>query len=102
MAMKLITGNTFPVKDKLKELGGKWDPDSKGWKVPDDKEKEALDLVSKGNSGGGTTSVVSKQSYRPSKCKECGCSPSRYVKIYRSGICSNCYRDEKEEREMGY
>lgn len=30
----LITGNTFPVKDKLKALGGVWSPSEKGWRVP--------------------------------------------------------------------
>ena len=30
----LITGNTYPVRDALKELGGRWDPAAKGWRVP--------------------------------------------------------------------
>jgi hypothetical protein len=44
--MVLITGNTFPVKDQIKALGGKWDADAKGWKVPADKADEARTLVS--------------------------------------------------------
>jgi len=28
------TGNTFAHKDMIKELGGKWDADLKGWIVP--------------------------------------------------------------------
>jgi hypothetical protein len=43
----LITGNTYPVKDQLKALGGKWDPASKGWLVPDDKAEIARVLVGK-------------------------------------------------------
>jgi hypothetical protein len=31
----LITGNTYPIKDYIKSLGGRWDPDAKGWNVPD-------------------------------------------------------------------
>lgn len=31
----LVTGNTYPVKDALKSLGGRWDPDAKGWRFAD-------------------------------------------------------------------
>jgi hypothetical protein len=41
----LITGNTFPVKDQLRALGGRWDADEKGWRVPADKADEARQLV---------------------------------------------------------
>lgn len=30
----LITGDTFPVKDQLKAMGGVWSPSEKGWRVP--------------------------------------------------------------------
>ena len=30
----LITGNTYPVKDALRALGGRWDAAAKGWRVP--------------------------------------------------------------------
>lgn len=41
----LITGNTFPVKDALKALGGRWDAANKGWRVPVAKAGEARALV---------------------------------------------------------
>ena len=41
----LVTGNTFPVKEELKALGGKWDAVAKGWKVPAAKLAEAQALV---------------------------------------------------------
>lgn len=41
----LITGNTFPVKDQLKALGGRWDAESKGWRVPADKAVEAQEIA---------------------------------------------------------
>jgi len=44
--MKLITGNTYPVKDSIKALGGRWNKLAKGWEVPEDKEEEAQALVS--------------------------------------------------------
>lgn len=40
-----ITGNTYPVKDAIKALGGRWDADSKCWMVPDAKAEEARKLV---------------------------------------------------------
>jgi len=41
----LIVGNTFPHKEALKSMGGKWDPNARGWMVPAAKAAEARDLV---------------------------------------------------------
>ncbi len=30
----LITGNTYPVKNQLKALGGRWNKQGQGWVVP--------------------------------------------------------------------
>ncbi len=43
--MVLVTGNTYPVKDAIKALGGQWDRAAKGWRVPDDRAAEAFALV---------------------------------------------------------
>jgi hypothetical protein len=43
--MITITGNTYPVKELLKALGGRWNKTAKGWDVPDDKAEEAQALV---------------------------------------------------------
>lgn len=40
-----ISGNTFPVKDQLRAMGGKWDPVFKTWSVPHDRAEEARRLV---------------------------------------------------------
>ncbi len=42
---KLLTGNTYPVKDELKALGSKWDKAQKGWMVPIDKWDEAMEIM---------------------------------------------------------
>ena len=42
---KLITGNTYPVKDAIRALGGRWDKQNKGWQVPDDRAGAARALV---------------------------------------------------------
>lgn len=92
--MVTITGNTYPVKDKLKALGAKWNPEAKGWDISDDLADKAREIVAN----------AAKKSYSPKICKVCGCKeyrdPRGYVKnkIYRSGECRDCY----EERKMGY
>ena len=45
MAYLTITGNTFPVKDAIKALGGRWNPTAKGWDVPFANAKAAQALV---------------------------------------------------------
>jgi hypothetical protein len=42
----LITGNTYPVKDQLRSMGGRWDASAKGWRVPASVADEARRLVS--------------------------------------------------------
>lgn len=96
-----IVGNTYPVKDSLRALGGRWNADEKAWYVPDAKADEARKLV---ESGAGTVTAQVQQPYRPRKCVVCGAVAERNsrgyatVKIYRSGECGDCY----EERKMGY
>jgi hypothetical protein len=72
----LITGNTYPVKDALKALGGRWDPNAKGWRVPADKANEAKLLVA------GTAPAYKPAPSRPSRpsgwrpCGYPGCNPT--------------------------
>lgn len=66
MTTALITGNTYPVRDQLRALGGTWDAAAKGWRVPADKADAARRLVS----GSARTNV------RPS--------------IRRGGLCTRC------------
>ena len=90
-----ITGNTYPVKGALKAIGARWNADQKAWMVASDKADAARKIVASG-------ATSTQKAWHPTHCKECHCEASRYNKIYRSGICGNCYRDEREEREMGY
>lgn len=94
-----IRGNTYPVKEQLKALGARWNGDAKAWMVTPDKADQALAIVA----GAGQAKPFSGQSsYRPSRCRSCGCAASRWNPIYRSGDCKDCWLSEKEEREMGY
>lgn len=60
MTTVAITGNTYPVKDQIKALGGRWNPDQKAWMVPADKADAARRLVA----GAGTTKSKSSRSSR--------------------------------------
>ena len=53
--MIAVTGNTYPVKDALKALGAKWNPDQKAWMVSEDKAAAARALVAKGSSSAEST-----------------------------------------------
>lgn len=97
--MTAVSGNTFPVKDQIKALGARWNPDQKAWMVSDDKAAQAQALVAGAPIQPRT---ASSSSYHPTKCKECGARADRYRKIYRSGICGPCYQDAREEEAMGY
>lgn len=41
----LVTGNTYPHRVALKALGGRWEPASKGWRVPASNATAARALV---------------------------------------------------------
>jgi len=45
MTNTLIVGNTYPVKDQLRALGGRWDAVAKGWRVPTAAAPRAWALV---------------------------------------------------------
>lgn len=40
-----IYGNTYPIREELKALGGKWDAERKCWLVPADRAGEAKRLL---------------------------------------------------------
>lgn len=43
-----IMGKTYDVKEKLKLIGARWDPDKRVWKVPQSRLQEAQDIVRRG------------------------------------------------------
>ncbi len=43
--MTAITGNTFPVRVELRNMGGQWNAAAKAWMVPDDVADLARALV---------------------------------------------------------
>lgn len=83
--MKAITGNTYPVKDALRAMGGRWDSRLKAWMVPDEVAAQANKLVSEAPAG--------RNSY-PRRSRNYGSSYNRFnsgAEIYtnRNGRCED-------------
>jgi hypothetical protein len=75
--MAVISGNTYPVRDQLKALGGRWDSTRKAWIVPDSRADLARALVPVGSN-------KPRASRGPRTCKTCGC------KINYGVYCGKC------------
>lgn len=83
-----ISGNTYPVKDQLRALGGRWDADRKAWMVPEAAAAKAQALVA------GTPKPAARSGrsnyggsgYRPVR----GCSACRNI----GRMCKQCQFDE--------
>lgn len=101
MKLTKIAGNTYPVKDQLRALGGKWNATDKCWEVPTDKAGEAQKLVTNAPPAAKReltradiiAIAVRKRGGRPGVCSMCG---GKCTHPYDE--CWNC----KEERDMGY
>ena len=61
--MQLITGNTYPVKDAIKALGGTWNKAASGWNVPDENADAARTLVANAPAGRVRDSSRSRSRY---------------------------------------
>jgi hypothetical protein len=77
----LISGDTYPVKEQLKAMGGRWDADARGWRVPADRAAEAQALVGAPRAPRAPRAhgAVRRAGWRP--CGYPGCSP---------GHCDEC------------
>ncbi|MCE5200857.1 MAG: hypothetical protein ABFD54_05945 [Armatimonadota bacterium] len=77
--MLAVTGNTYAVRDKIKQLGGQWDSANKRWLCPDEYES-ALRAIRIPVGG-------AEQLWEP--CSQCGNEP-----VDGSGLCEDCRRTE--------
>jgi len=83
----LIIGNTFPVKDQIKALGARWDPEAKGWRVPAARAAEAQRLVS----GAGKSSFSAPRT--ASRGTRTGCRCGSIQEYSRPSDCWTCKHD---------
>ena len=98
-----VTGNTYPVRDKLKNLGCVWDAPNKQWLAPSVKLSEARAIVdnqkTEGISNGSLTANdkiaigARRRGLTPGECSACGTKCK-----YPYTECWDC----REERMMGY
>jgi hypothetical protein len=87
----LVTGNTFPVKDQLKALGGRWDPTAKGWRVPIAKAEIAQIIV-----GGKPGSVGSPVRTSGSRGTRTGCRCGSIEEYSKPSDCRQCRFDQDD------
>lgn len=66
-----FVGDTYPIKDRIKQLGGHWDGDRKAWWIGATKAEQAQSLVSSSVSSSGASSE-SKKSGVPEDSKVVG------------------------------
>jgi hypothetical protein len=97
-ASVLVTGNTYPVKDSIKALGGRWDAAAKGWRVPAAQADKARSLVAGAPRSTFTRASSSRSSYarRPGRWTGCSCGSredSAGDLIPSSRNCASCEHD---------
>lgn len=81
-----IHGNTFPVKDQLKSLGGRWNAEKKAWMVPADKADQAYKLVLGAAKTNGSYKTYSRAGWS-------GCSCGSIEGQPRRSDCWTCKHD---------
>ena len=79
-----ITGNTYPVKEQLKALGGRWDAARKAWMVPATRADQARALV--GGSAAPKTPGRSRGTWT-------GCSCGSVQEYTKASDCWTCKHD---------
>lgn len=94
-----ITGNTYPVKEQIKALGGRWNAETKTWMVPADKADAARRLVSSApktsrNFGYGSYRTIGqRQNDRMRRTGWTGCSCGSIEGRPRASDCWSCQHD---------
>lgn len=88
----LVTGNTYPVKDSIKALGGRWDANAKGWRVPSARAADAQRLVAGApkSAYSGARRSTSGSGYRG---KWTGCRCGSIEGVERASDCASCKHD---------
>jgi len=85
MSVVAITGNTYPVKDQLKALGARWNPDAKAWMVSEDKAEQARALV---NGAPKSAPRSDRGNWNPQKFNGYGAKRGGFLRACKSG--GNC------------
>jgi len=90
-----VGGNTYPVREKLAALGGKWDPAIKAWRIPTERVTEAKVIVasagpkqpfSGARSSGQRRSTGCGGRYECYECEECGDMVTPGTRCWETGL----------------
>ena len=95
-----ITGNTYPVKEALKALGAKWNPEKKAWMVVPTLATKAQEIVA-GKAGAPRHAMATCTScgVRASNGTGFGRNRSGAVNINSYGLCQECGTNRYEGNE---
>lgn len=70
--MRILTGNTYEIKDIIKSKGGKWDALIKAWKVPENVYQELQQLANSTKKSNYTSSYNNSSRKGKFECGDCG------------------------------
>lgn len=89
-----VEGNTYPVKDRLRAMGGRWNGDAKVWEVPASQAERARGAVAaagpkKPYSGPRRSSGFSRGDGGPRGSRSCYMCGSYYCEGARGGLCED-------------
>lgn len=94
-----LIGNTYPIKDTIKDAGGLWDPDSKTWLMPDRESRDRYQAIvpSKHVRVTAVKSHVRRTPARrtsaPSRGTRTGCSCGSVEEYSKASDCWTCRHD---------
>jgi len=87
--MTTILGNTYPVRDRLRSLGGQWDAEAKVWRVPSSRAALARAAV---ESAPQSTRSASRRTF-VRRGTWTGCSCGSVEEYERENDCASCAHD---------
>ena len=97
-----VSGNTYPVKERLKALGARWNADGKCWMVAADKAEQAKAIVvgagpkrpySGASRYGSYATIGQRQNDRMARTGWTGCSCGSIEGNPRPSDCPQCQHD---------
>lgn len=94
-----IVGNTYPIRDALKSMGGTWDAKTKSWMVPAEKATEAQALLKTAPPRTFDRSFKGRESSSSAgRCRGCR-GPITHAAHHRAmeGYCGSCAFDEFDQ-----
>lgn len=91
--MKILEGNTYPIRDVIKARGGKWMPNAKVWKVPDEHYEELAAMIKpcgKSEYKSSASKKAGEEHFQGQLWEECSCGNEPvYMPSHKCEKCIN-------------